>query len=65
MSGINDNIKPPIKNKKAKPSQIPKKWGTDAFLPNFIPDAINIELLGPGVIAVTNAKIKNSNIMQV
>ncbi len=65
MSGINDNIKPPIKNKKVKPIQIPKKCGIDAFLPNFIPDAINIELLGPGVIAVTNAKTKNSNTMQV
>jgi len=28
-------------------------------------EAINMELFGPGVIAVTKAKIKNSNIRQV
>ena len=46
----------PYKNKNVKPSQIPKKWGIDGRLPNFIPDAISIELLGPGVMAVTEAR---------
>ena len=50
---------------KLKPSQIPKKWGNDFFLPNLIPEAISIELLGPGVIEVTNAKIPNSIIREV
>ena len=36
MSGINVNIKPPIKNKNVKPNQIPKKCRIEAFLPNFL-----------------------------
>ena len=55
-----DNKLPPRKNKKLKPSHIPKKCGRDFFIPNLIPDAISIELLGPGVIDVTNANIPNS-----
>ena len=59
---MKDNRKPPIKNKNVNPNQIPKKCGIDALRPNLIPDAISIELFGPGVIAVTKAKIRNSNI---
>ena len=61
VSGTKVNIYPPIKNKKVNPSQIPQKWEKDFFLPNLILDAISIELLGPGVIEVTKANMKNSN----
>ncbi len=54
-----------MKNRKLKPSQIPQKWGRDFFRPNLIPDAISIELLGPGVIEVTRAKMINSNINEL
>ena len=64
-SGTKVNRYPPIKNKKVKPSQIPQKWGRDFFRPNLIPDAISIELLGPGVIEVTRAKMINSNINEL
>jgi len=53
--GITGRIDPTTRNMTPNPTFIPNRCGKDRLTPNRIPEAMSIELFGPGVMDVINA----------